>query len=285
MSHTTAKSSTIDLHVHTTASDGTLCPGEVVRQAAACGIAWLGVTDHDSTAGLDEAIAEAERLPEIQVIPGVELSATAREGGDLHLLGYCIDPDSSELQGRLNAFRRERQERVYRIVERLRDAGVPITIEQVADEAGDGAVSRAHIGRVLIELGEVDTIGDAFNRWLGRGRPAFVPRPPLMVDDAIAMIRAAGGVSVLAHPLTMGRYERQLPEMLEAGLDGLECYYGPYSEEERQGLAAIARKLGLIATGGSDFHGPDHREGRELGGVYVPYEVLYALRSRAPDCC
>jgi 3',5'-nucleoside bisphosphate phosphatase len=276
--------SRVDLHTHTTASDGTLLPAELVRTAAASGLRFLGIADHDTTNGLDEALREAGKQRDLTVIPAVELSATSRGGGDFHLLGYCIDASSAPLQAQLDEFRRDRESRVERIVERLRKAGVDITLDQIEENAAGGAVSRAHIGRVLTEIGEVKSINEAFDRWLGRNRPAFVPRKPLFAADAVNVIRESGGVAVLAHPLTMGRYERQLPELIDAGMVGIEAYYGPYSDAERAMLAKLASDHGLIATGGSDYHGPDHREGRELGNAPVPERVIDDLRRLVPDC-
>jgi 3',5'-nucleoside bisphosphate phosphatase len=275
--------STIDLHTHTTASDGTLSPSELVQMAAQRGIEYLGIADHDTTNGLAEALETARSYPELTIIPAVELSATATRGGDFHLLGYGIDASSPELQRVLLEFRHDRESRVERIVRRLQDHHVPITLDQVEANAAGGAVSRAHIGRVLMEIGEVETINEAFARWLGKNRPAFVPRKPLFAADAVRLVRESGGFSVLAHPLTMGRYQEQLPELIDAGLAGIEAWYGPYSDAEREMLAALADELGLIATGGSDYHGPDHREGRELGQVYVPERVLDDIRLLAPS--
>jgi 3',5'-nucleoside bisphosphate phosphatase len=274
----------IDLHTHTTASDGTVPPARLVHEAAERGIVYLGIADHDTTNGLPEAIAASQQLPEITVIPAVELSATSSRGGDFHLLGYCIDASSPALQRALDEFRRDRESRVERIVERLRSNGISISLDQVEANADGGAISRAHIGRVLIEIGEVETIDEAFKRWLGKHRPAFVPRKPLMSDDAVNLVREAGGFSVLAHPLTMGRYQLQLPELIDAGLTGIEAYYGPYRVEERLTLAKMAKEHGLIATGGSDYHGPDHREGRDLGNVSVPESVLDAFYEISPNC-
>jgi 3',5'-nucleoside bisphosphate phosphatase len=276
--------SPIDLHTHSTASDGTLTPEALVRAAVDRGIAYLGLADHDTTDGLAAAIAEAKRYPSLIVIPAVELSATSEYGGDFHLLGYCIDPTSEALQHQLEHFRRDRETRVERIVGRLQEHGVDITLDQVEAEADGGAISRAHIGRVLMERGEVESINDAFSTWLGRNRPGFVPRQPLLARDAVRIVQESGGVAVLAHPLTMGDYRKQLPELIDAGLAGIESYYGPYSHEERTQLAELADELGLIATGGSDYHGPDHREGRDLGNVEVPMSAVDELRQRAPGC-
>jgi 3',5'-nucleoside bisphosphate phosphatase len=278
MTGSTRPASNVDLHVHTTASDGTLTPREVVRHASSVGITHLGIVDHDSTAGLNEAIEEAARLPEITVIPGVELSATSSAGGDLHLLGYCIDPAGPALQEALDHFRRTRETRIARMVERLRQHDVPITQEQVDNKSRGGSVSRAHVGRVLIDLGVVETVDQAFSEWLGRGRPGFVPREPLRASEAIRLVLATGGVPVLAHPLTMGDYRKQLPELIDAGLKGIEVYYGPYSADERNVLREVAARHRLIATGGSDFHGPDDREGRELGSAPVPIQAVDELK-------
>jgi 3',5'-nucleoside bisphosphate phosphatase len=274
----------IDLHTHTTASDGTLAPEKLVQVAGDRGLKYLGIADHDTTNGLAGAIAEAERWPDLTVIPAVELSATSSHGGDFHLLGYCIDATSATLQDQLDEFRRDRETRVERIVERLRNAGVDISLDQVESNAAGGAISRAHIGRVLIEQGEVETINEAFDRWLGRNRPGFVPRSPLFARDAVRLVQESGGFAVLAHPLTMGNYRKQLPELIDAGLVGIEAHYGPYSPEDRSMLADLASRHDLIATGGSDYHGPDHREGRDLGNVQVPVRVLDDLRKLAPDC-
>lgn len=275
--------STIDLHTHTTASDGTLLPTELVRLAAQRGLRYLGIADHDTTNGLPEALTAAQAFPDLTIVPAVELSATSQHGGDFHLLGYGIDASSPALQHALDAFRQDRESRVERIVARLRENNVPITLDQVEANAAGGAVSRAHIGRVLIENGEVETINEAFDRWLGRNRPAFVPRLPLFAADAVRLVREAGGFSVLAHPLTMGKFERQLPELIEAGLAGIEVWYGPYSPDQRELLAELAREYELIATGGSDYHGPDHREGRDLGNAPVPDSVLDDIRRLAPE--
>lgn len=274
----------IDLHTHTTASDGLLSPRELVRAAAERGVTFLGIADHDTTAGLAEAIDEAAGLDGISVVPAVELSASSTHGGDFHLLGYCVQPEGTTLQKALERFRRDREARIERMVTRLRDHGVPITLEQVEANAAGGAVSRAHVGRVLIELGVVDNVDDAFSTWLGRGRPGFEPRKPFSAHEAVELILAAGGVPVLAHPLTMGDFQQQLPELIDAGLKGIEVYYGPYGDDERAILANVAGANGLIATGGSDYHGPEHREGRDLGAVDVPLTAIEHLRSAVPGC-
>jgi 3',5'-nucleoside bisphosphate phosphatase len=270
---------TIDLHTHSTASDGTISPSDLVRRARSVGIRILSLTDHDSTAGIEEATRAGVELG-VEVIPGVELSAES-SAGDLHLLGYFVDPESEALQVHLAGYREARDTRVARMVQRLREHGVPITLEQVMIKATGGSVSRAHVGRVLVDIGYAQSISDAFARWLGRNRPGFVPREPLGAADAVRVVIEAGGVPVLAHPLTLGVYRRQLPELKAAGLRGIEVYYGPYSDEQRAELLAAATQERLIATGGSDYHGPEHREGRELGTVLVPASCVEELRRAA----
>jgi 3',5'-nucleoside bisphosphate phosphatase len=274
----------IDLHTHTTASDGTCTPTELIEAAANRGLHYLGIADHDTTNGLEEAIGAARTHEHLHVIKAVELSAVSTYGGAFHLLGYCIDPESAQLQAALDEFREDREQRVERIVDLLQENGVDITLSHVEEHAAGGAISRAHIGRVLIERGEVETVSEAFDRWLGRDRPAFVMRRPLFAAEAVNLIREAGGFAVLAHPLTMGRYEKQLPELIDAGMAGIEVWYGAYRDDQRAMLAEIAASHGLIATGGSDFHGSDHREGRELGNVNVPEKVLDDFRKLCPDC-
>jgi 3',5'-nucleoside bisphosphate phosphatase len=258
----------VDLHTHTIASDGLVTPEVLVHEAFQRGIAILSVTDHDSTDSVAAATATGEHVG-VRVVPGVELSATS-SAGDLHLLGYFIDPEGDELQSHLIDYREARNVRARKMIARLQESGVPISLDQVMMKAGGGSVSRAHLGRVLVDLGFADSISDAFARWLGRNRPGFVPREPLIAADAIGLVLRNGGVPVLAHPLTMGDYQRQLPELKAAGLLGIEVYYGPYDPAQRAELLEVARAERLIATGGSDYHGPGHREGRDLGSGMPP---------------
>jgi predicted metal-dependent phosphoesterase TrpH len=274
-----AKRSLVDLHCHSTASDGLNPPAEVVRLASDRGLHYISLTDHDSTEGLDEALA-AGRERGLSVIPGVELG-TDVPAGELHMLGYFIDYRQDAFQARLESFRSGRETRAERIAAQLNAAGIPIRLEEVLAEAGDGAVSRAHVARVLIRHGRACSMDDAFARFLGRGQVGFVERPRLSPTEAVSLIQGAGGVAVLAHPYTVDDVERQLAELVAAGLEGIEVFYGPYSPEERRRLAQYADRYGLIATGGTDFHGVGEREGREIGSVFVPIEVVEQLRLAA----
>jgi 3',5'-nucleoside bisphosphate phosphatase len=272
----------IDLHTHSTASDGLLTPTELVRQAREAGLDLIGLMDHDTTGGLAEAQAAGARLG-VTIIPGVEINTTLRGGGEAHVLGYYISPDDPSLAASLGALREARERRGERMANRLRDAGFPITWERVRELAG-GAVGRPHVARALIEAGYATDISDAFARYLSKGKVGYVPRYHITPDDAIHIIRAARGVPTLAHPSYVPNLEeRVLPELVEAGLEGLECYYGQYDDATVARLVKLAKRYGLIATGGSDYHGPNMHP-TPLGGHYVPPEAatrLWEARQRA----
>lgn len=270
---------TVDLHTHTTASDGLLSPRELVRLAAERGIRVLAVTDHDSVAGIPEA-QHAAREHGILLIPGIELS-TAVERGEVHLLGYCIDPHRPALERHLHQLVAARRERAVRLVEQLHSLGFPVSLDELEAVAQGGTITRAHAARLLVAKGYVSSIDEAFDRYLGRNRPAYVPRSYPSPREAVKIVRAAGGVLVLAHPLSADDLEETLAELIPAGLAGLEAWYGEYTLEQQRELAALAERYGLIATGGSDYHGPGFRAGRELGAVDVPLAAVEALLSRA----
>jgi predicted metal-dependent phosphoesterase TrpH len=250
-----------------------------VQEAASRGVRVLALTDHDTVAGIAEARAAGDRLG-VEIIPGLELSASS-SGGEIHLLGYFVDIDDGTLLETLAGYARSRQERMERMIERLLRLGAPVAPERVQAIAGQGTVGRPHLGRALVEAGYATDVSDAFDRFIGGGRPAFVPRPRVDPRETIALIRAAGGVPVLAHPFTTGGVESVLDRLVPAGLAGIEVDYGEYSSPERDMLRWIAARRGLIATGGSDYHGPDLRHGRELGGVLVPFDAVTALREAA----
>lgn len=271
--------STVDLHTHTTASDGVISPAELVELASQRGLRVLAVTDHDSTDGIDEAIAAGQRLG-VTVIPGIELG-TETEHGEVHLLGYFIDHRDPALQARLTEFREGRERRVARIVERLGELGMPIDLAEVQRLAAGGSIGRAHVARVMVAAGYVDSVDDAFERFLAFGRPAYVPRPRLTPREAVALVHRAGGAAVLAHPYTVADLDETLADLVDAGLDGLEVYYAIYSDEQRDALRDLADHYGLIPTGGSDYHGPGQQEGRELGTAPVPVETVERLRQAA----
>ena len=268
-----------DLHTHSTASDGTLAPADLVRQASRRGLTVLALTDHDTTSGLAEAIATGESLG-VRVIPGIELS-TDVSAGEVHILGYGIDPDSKELQEALARYRQARLDRAERIVDRLRELGVDLPPGSVQASSGDASLGRPHIARAMIEAGYVQSVSEAFDRYLGNDMPAYIAseRKPTP-SEAIRLIRAAGGLPVHAHPFTSGRFPDSLPALTDAGLAGIEVYYAEYTPERREMLERIAAKHGLLATGGSDYHGEQFKERRDLGSVALPADVLHRFLSR-----
>lgn len=266
---------TIDLHTHSTASDGTDSPAELVTRARGRGLRILALTDHDSTEGLDAASDAGRRLG-LTTIPGVELS-TDVVAGEVHVLGYFIDPQRESLREALRRLRESRSRRAERIVEQLREAGVPIALADVERLADGGAVGRAHVARVLVADGRARTVDEAFSRYLVPGRPGYVQRPRLSPADAIQLIHSAGGAAVLAHPYSVAALDVELDTLCAAGLDGLEVFYAPYSPEQQGALGEMARGHGLVPTGGSDFHGVGEREGSELGTAPVPVDTADRL--------
>jgi predicted metal-dependent phosphoesterase TrpH len=258
-----------DLHTHSTASDGTLAPADLVRQAHRRGLSLIALTDHDTTRGLAEAIATGEAF-DVRVIPGIELSTDVSDG-EVHILGYGIVPGSQQLQSVLASYRKERAKRAGRIIDRLRDLGVDLPEGSVRASADDASVGRPHIARAMIEAGFVQSVSEAFDRYLGDGKPAYIAseRKPTPLQ-AIRLIRAAGGLPVHAHPFTSMNFPGSLPELIDAGLAGIEVYYAEYTAEQQQELAGIAAEHGLLATGGSDYHGEQFKERRDLGSVDLP---------------
>ena len=270
--------SPLELHCHSTASDGTYPPAQVVEMAAARGVRVLALTDHDTTAGIVAAADVAARHG-MTLIPGVELTCSV-ERGEVHLLGYFVSVSDADFQEKLAQFRTGRDVRGEAIVAKLHGLGIPVQWERVKALAGDGAVGRPHVARAIIEVGAATSVDDAFNRYLGRGRPAHVERQRLTPVEAVRLVRAAGGVPVLAHPLSVANLETTLAEMIPAGLLGIEAYYGAYKIEERGALADIAAFHNLITTVGSDFHGDVHG-GAVIGGTPGPPDVLSHLVAAA----
>jgi 3',5'-nucleoside bisphosphate phosphatase len=276
---------TIDLHCHTTASDGRHSPTELVQMAAEMGLRAIAICDHDSTEGLDEALA-AGRAAGIEVIPGVELSCDVAEG-ELHMLGYYPDHTGAAFQAELTRLREGRIGRAQAMVRKLAALGYPISFQRVQELAGDGAIGRPHVAQALIEARLVQSKGEAFDRLIGRHGAAYVERAKLSPADACRVIRRAGGLPVFAHPFiatASGRVlepmpvEQSLPALVEAGLAGLEVYYPNYTPALIERLLRLSRQYGLLVTGGSDFHG-EGSAGAALGGVYVPPKCLTALKA------
>ena len=271
----------IDLHIHTTASDGTLTPEEVVREASRLGLAAVAITDHDTAAGYLAAAAEGERCG-LEVVPGIEISTKFH--ASVHVLGYDIDPRSGALDEVLDWMHRDREERNVKLCAMLRERGVDIDIERMHERFGD-LVGRPHFAEIRIENGMARDINDAFERLLNKNKPFFIPRQFLSIERSVEIIREAGGVPVLAHPFQYRLDDAQLRELIEYclryGLEGLECRYTGYDAERVAYLEALAEEYGLLKTGGSDFHGelkPDIRLGEGRGELEVPYAWLEALR-------
>jgi predicted metal-dependent phosphoesterase TrpH len=277
----------VDLHTHSTASDGTDPPHRLIELAAEAGVSTLALTDHDTQEGVASA-REAAASAGLELIPGVELSLEYSRGG-MHLLVYWLEPGAGSLQDRLAGLQAGREVRNVRIVEILTQAGMPLTIEDVLDEAGGGTVGRPHIAAVMMARGYVPDIRTAFDLWLGAGRPAYVGRQRLDPEDAIGLARESGAVPVLAHPHTLGiTTTREMADLLAglagAGLVGLEAHYSSYHQHERDGYADLARRFGLVPTGGSDYHGdykPGLMLGRGYGDLRVPLSLLEELRGFA----
>jgi predicted metal-dependent phosphoesterase TrpH len=271
--------SRIDLHVHTTASDGSLSPAEVVRTAASLGLALLGIADHDTTGGIVEARRAAEAL-DLELVPGVELSVGSGKQ-EIHVLGYFVDPTDEHLQDILARLRGARDIRNEGILGRLAELGVPVNPQRVQEIAGDGSVGRPHIAAALVEAGHVTSQQAAFNRFLARGKPGYVGRERLTAADAAAAIKEAGGVPVLAHPAKIGPRET-IEEIIDDGMEGIEVFHIDHDEQVVALLMQIAKERGLLITGGTDSHGPRADRPIEIGSVPVPDWVGEQLMRRAP---
>ena len=270
----------VDLHTHTVASDGTLRPRELVAEAARRGVRVLAITDHDSTDGLAEAIEEARRHPPLTIVPGIEINCDV-EGAEIHILGYCMDYEAPWFQDFCRAQREERRARVHRMAERLAELGLPIDPERVFALVQEGSAGRPHVARVMVERGYVKTVREAFDRYLAAGKPGHVPREKLAPVDAVKLIRRAGGVPVFAHP-GLADQDAMIPEMIAAGLMGIECFYTEHTPGQTAGYVETCKRHGLVATGGSDFHGPRVRAA-QLGIPSIPLAVWEALERAAAE--
>jgi 3',5'-nucleoside bisphosphate phosphatase len=275
----------IDLHLHTNKSDGRLSPTELVRLAHKGGVRRMALTDHDTTAGVEEAMAAGKDLG-VEVIPGVELGTDSR-GGDLHMLGLFLDYQDAAFQETMARFREGRIARVHTIVSNLADVGVDISVERVFEIAGEASVGRPHVAQALLEAGYIKSMPEAFEKWLAYGGPGDVPRDKLSPEDAIGLIHAVGGLAVVAHPYEGRNVLEMLPGLADAGLDGVETYYQGYGPDRVGELVAICAKLGLLPTGGSDFHGfplAGHEHVVNYpGSVEIPPSVLDALEARRQE--
>ncbi|MHB1775765.1 MAG: PHP domain-containing protein [Acidimicrobiales bacterium] len=278
----------IDLHTHSAASDGTDPPSVVVELAAAAGCSAVALTDHDTLVGVAAARDAAARLG-LSLVAGCEVSC-AFAGRSVHVLVYFVEPGDGPLQDELVRLRGDRVVRNRRLVGRLAELGLPVTYDEVIAEAGDEAsVGRPHVAAVIVRKGLAESPADAFDRWLGHGRPAYVPKARLRPAEVAALAAASGGVAVLAHPLSLElappALEAAVAELVEGGLAGLEALYAGYPPADRRALASLAARHDLVATGGSDYHGtrkPGLSVGTGLGDLAVPDDVLDSLAARRP---
>jgi predicted metal-dependent phosphoesterase TrpH len=280
----------VDLHLHTTHSDGTLTPSQLVRLCAERGLKVISISDHDSTEGIREALETASEYPEVTIIPGVELS-TDVPGSEIHVLGYFVDPLDEELQATLRGFREGRQERARNMVDTLREQGVVVSWERVKELSDGGSIGRPHIAQALVEAGYVRYPRESFDRYLGRSGTAYAERVKLTPADAVRILVGAGALPVMAHPTySVSKSDRDevasirqtLVGLKEAGLVGMEVYYSDYTPEQVRWLAGLADELGLVPCGGSDYHAsgnPDEPEPGSVGPPMSTIDALTALRS------
>jgi 3',5'-nucleoside bisphosphate phosphatase len=279
----------IDLHTHSTVSDGSDPPDRVVELAVEAGCSALALTDHDSLAGIGAARRRAAELG-ITIVSGCEVSCRSAGAGGMHVLVYFAEEDGGPLDEELGRLRLDRQRRNLALAERLAALGLPVTYEQVvAIAGGEEGMGRPHFAAALVDAGAADSIDDAFDRWLGDDGPAHVAKARLSGADVAALARESGGVAVLAHPFSLGldgpALARLVGELAEAGFGGIEVLYGRYSPRQRTELGHLARRFDLVATGGSDHHGlskPDLAVGTGRGDLKVPDKVLGLLEARRP---
>ncbi len=272
--------SQVDLHLHSSASDGRLSPEEVVRESARLGMRVIALTDHDTVAGVGAALSTAKDFPGLTVIPGVELS-TDQPQGEVHVLGYFIDYTDGELIARLERMRSSRRERAQAMIARLQDLGVSIDWARVQEIAGAGSVGRPHLAQAMLEKGYIGSLKEAFTEYLGRDGPAYVERRKLTPAAAVELVVRFGGLPVLAHPLTAHDPEAVVSRLKAAGLAGIEAYYKDYSAAEVARLLGLADRYHLAVTGGSDYHGLDDETEVIIGGADVPFSVAEQLMALA----
>jgi 3',5'-nucleoside bisphosphate phosphatase len=278
----------IDLHTHSVRSDGTDPPERIPELAAAAGCTAVALTDHDTLAGVPAARARATELG-VSLVAGCEVSC-AFAGGSAHVLVYFVEGGGGPLQDELVRLRQDRVARNRQLAARLQDLGVPVTYQELVEEAAsEESLGRPHVAAVLVRHGAADSIPDAFDRWLAEGRPAHVPKARISPTEVAGLARASGGVAVLAHPLTLDLGPAELTgavaELADSGFAGIEAHYGRYTPAQRAGLAGLAQRHGLVATGGSDYHGTvkeDLSVGTGRGDLRVPDDVVAELEARRP---
>ncbi len=267
--------SQVDLHLHSTASDGKYKPAEIIAKAAEIGLKFISLTDHDSIEGIAPAIETAKAYPDLTFIPGVEIS-TDLPDGEAHILGYFVDYADAEFKKELAKFRDSRTGRGRRMVEKLAGLGIKIDWARVQEIAGDGAIGRPHVAQAMLEKGYIKTFEEAFDIYIGHGGPAYVEREKMTPQEAVKLILRAKGIPVLAHPFTVKDPEAMVKSLKEVGLMGIEAYYKDNMPAVTKSTLQLAKKYRLIATGGTDYHGISDNEVM-MGGTEVPLEAAEKL--------
>jgi predicted metal-dependent phosphoesterase TrpH len=278
--------SKVDLHVHTTASDGRLTPEEIVQRAAEKKLTYIAITDHDTVSGIERALKAGAAFPNLKIIPGLEIN-TDTLTGEVHILGYCIDYRNKGLESSLNRLRHSREIRARKIVDNLSGMGIDISWERVMELAGGGSVGRPHIAQAMFEGGHIPSLQEACIKYIGRHGPAYAERERLSPEEAVKLVVMAGGLPVLAHPADVEELNSIIPKLKQAGLAGMETYYNGYHRNTIKKLVKTAERYGLITTGGSDFHGLGSSHETPLGGAEVPIacaeHLIKLAAQRAPE--
>ena len=268
--------SKVDLHIHSTASDGRLSPADIVYKAAELGLTVIAIADHDTVDGIVPALVAAKTFTQLKVIPCVEVS-TDIPHGEIHVLGYFVDYTNHELKDALEEMRSSRRKRAQGMVAKLQNLGIHIEWQRVQEIAGGDSIGRPHIAQAMLEKGYITSLREAFTKYIGQGGPAYVEREKMTPVEAVELIVRANGLPVLAHPFTVADPEALVIELKTAGLVGIEAYYNGYTADETSSLVSLADKHNLVASGGSDYHGLDADNEAMLGGVDVPMESAERL--------
>ncbi len=267
--------SSCDLHIHSYYSDGAMSPEAIVRVAADAGLSAVSIADHDTVAGQPEAIGAGDALG-VDIVTGIEFSVKENDL-DIHILGYCVGLEDERLSSVLDDLERGRAERAEKIAEKFQDLGLPVTLEEIMDDAGAGTVGRPHVARVLMRKEIVTGFQEAFDRFLGYGAPCYVPKKVLSLEDVISVIKGAGGVAVWAHPGANIRKKKLRDRILGCGVEGIEAWHPNHTEEISRLAVKEAERRGLVCTGGSDYHF-DEAMKASIGEIEVPYDSVRELR-------
>lgn len=268
--------SKVDLHIHSTASDGKLSPADIVHKSAERGLTVIALADHDTVNGIAPALVAAKASPQLKVIPSIEISTDVPKG-EVHVLGYFIDHTDHKLKTTLKRMRHSRRERAHGMVTKLGKLGIHIEWQRVQKIAGSGSIGRPHIAQAMLEKGYIASFREAFAKYISRDGPAYVEREKMTPQQAVGLILQTNGLPVLAHPLTINDLETMVIKLKVAGLVGIEAYYSGYTAEEINRLVSLANRHNLIVSGGSDYHGLDNATETMIGDVDVPMESAEQL--------